>query len=396
MPSLRALWHPLTPLAVVVVALPLATLLAPAPMRAGLLLLQWLLLSPVAAFLARRALRSALARIPVPEGSAPGAREAGLERWLRTLLVVVPVLGTGALFLAVNGVRSWRAPPPPGQPPIEWGLTTPQSIFLAAAPLAFTLLGVRLWRDLVALRRRRGAGSGLAPATPEPPSATGDPGLDRLLPAKGRAAFGLGVFTVIVTGLANVLPPLERDPDRLPWAVQWLAKVTPSIQQGEPYRFLSATFVHGDFAGLLVSLLVYVAVAPLVEKLLGGFWLAVAFVGGGFAATVASYAFMPDTRVYMGMTGAVAALAGLLLFFGVLHHHRAPPATLRRIATRVLGVFGVLAFASALLPYTDVAAHLGGFTFGSALALFARPQPAVREAMAKARAEALAASSQQR
>lgn len=383
MPSLRALWHPLTPLAVVIVVLPLATLLAPSPMRAGLLLLQFVFLSPVAAFTAVRALRSALAKIPVPAESSPTYREAALERWLRALLILVPLLGTAAIFLAVNGVRSWRAPPPPGQAPVEWGLSTPQSLLLAAVPLLFTILGVRLWRDLADARRRRGAG--LAPLPLEPASATGDPGLDALLGRKGKTAFGLGVFTLIVSGVANVLPPVQRELDKLPWAVLWLAKHTPSIQRGEPYRFLTATFVHGDFAGLVVGLLVFITVAPLVEALLGGFWLTIAFVGGGFAATVASYAFLP-ARIYVGMTGAAAAIAGLLLFFGVLHRSRLPPAALRRIAVRVLAVLAVLAFASALLPYADVAAHLGGFTFGAALAIFARPPVEIRAAMEKARA----------
>lgn len=384
--SLRALRHPLTPLVAVIVALPLATLLAPSPMRAGFLLLVCVLVSPVAAFLAVRALRRALTRIPVPAGSEPTYREASLERWLRALLVLVPVLGTAAIFLAGAGVRSWRAAPPSGQPPIEWGLSAPQSIFLAAAPLLFALLGVRLWRELVEIRRRRTAG--LAPLPHEPPSGTGDPRLDQLLQPRGRIAFRLGVLSLVVSSLANALPPLERDPDKLAWAVLWLAKVTPAIQRGEPYRFFTASFVHGEFAALVVGLLVFVAVAPLLEKLLGGFWLLVAFVGGGFLATVASYAFAP-ARMYMGMTGAVAAIAGLLLFLGVRERNRLPPAVLRRIAARVLVVLAVLAFASALLPHADVAAHLGGFTFGAALALVARPQQSAREAMEKARAEAL-------
>lgn len=386
MPSVRTLRHPLTPLVAVIVVFPLAILLAPSHMRAGLLLLQCLFVSPVAAYLAVRALRRALARIPVPPDSGPSPREATLERWLKTLLVVVPVLGTATIALAALGVRSWRAPPPPGQPPLEWGFSAPQSIFLAAVPLLFTFLGARLWRDLAASRGRRVAG--LAPAPPEPPSTTGAPELDRRLPARSRTAFRLGVLTLVASSLANALPPLQRDPDKLAWAVQSLAKVNSAIDGGEPYRFFTATLVHGDFAGLVIGLLVFVAVAPLLDKLLGGGWLVLAFVGGGFAATVASYAFAPS-RVYVGVTGATAAIAALLLFLGVRERTRLPPATLRRIASRVLVVLAILAFASALLPFADVAAHLGGFTFGAALALFARPKQEVREAMAQARGEAL-------
>jgi membrane associated rhomboid family serine protease len=384
--SLRGRRHPFAPVVLVILILPAAVLMAPPPMRAGLLLLLFLLGSPVAAIAGRRALRRSLAQIPVPERSEQTYREAGLERWLRALLTAVPPLGAAAIFLAVNGIKAWRAPPPPGGTPEEWGLSALQSTALAAAPLLFLVLGVRLWRDLLSARLRRA--EGLAPLPAEPASATGDPGLDRRLPKKGRTAFRLGVFTLVVSALANVLPPRQPNPDELPAAVLRLAKVTAKIEDGEPYRFVTATFVHGEFAALAVGLLAFIAVAPLVEALLGGFWLAVTFVGGGFAATVASYAFMPGGRIYMGMTGAVAAQAGLLLFLGVLQRRRLPPAALRRIGVRVGAVAVILAFASALLPHADVAAHLGGFTFGAVLALFARPQPAVREAMEAARAEA--------
>src|SRR5512142_2906984 len=146
--------------------------------------------------------------------------------------------------------------------------------------------------------------------------------------------------------------------------------------------------VHGDVVSLAVGLLAFLAVAPIVEALLGGKWLTAVVIGGGVFATVASFVFVE--RNYMGMTGADAALAGFLLFFGLLQRHRLPPGAQQRIAARCLTALVIVAFAGVLLPAADTAAHLGGFALGMLLSPLARPRPEVREAMERARAEALA------
>jgi membrane associated rhomboid family serine protease len=393
MRTLRALWQPLTFPVLVLVILPLLTLAAPEGARRGWLVLSFLL-SPAVAWASVRALRSALARIPVPDSRAePSYREVVLERSLRWLLVLVTVLGTLTLAWAASSAKAYQdallAPPAPDAAP-STELSPYQALFLSLVPLFFVVMGVRMWRDLVAARRRRA--EGLDPIPLERPTATGDARLDELLGRKPVLAQRLVWIFCFVSALAYL--SLRQS------LLEQLSKVNAWVTFQQPWRFLTASFVHGDLTSLAVGVLAFLLVAPLVEMLLGGTWLGIVLVGGGMVATLASCLFVPGLPptsklplppgAFMGLTGADAALTGVLLFFAVLHRNRLPPAVLRRVAVRGLAAVVIIAFAGALLPYADTAAHLGGFTFGAAASLAAWPGGATRAAMEKARSEALA------
>src|SRR5512142_816669 len=276
---LRALWHPLTPLALVLVVVPLLTLLAPADQRAGWLLLDCIPLSFAAAAASILALRSALRRIPVPADAAePSFREAWLARALRWLLVLASVLGTASLAVAAAGVKAWRPPPGPGPDTIGWELAPYQSVFLAVLPLFFGILGARLWRDLASARRRRA--EGLPPLPLERASSTGDERLDELLVAqatargalrsRGKATLRLAIIAAVASALSNLLPPSMQ-------LVAEFSKGTGGQALLQFWRFVTATFVHADVVSLVVGILAFLAVAPIVEALLGGKWLTAVF-----------------------------------------------------------------------------------------------------------------------
>lgn len=367
MSPLRAVWHPLTPLVLVVVVLPAAALLAPAEQRVAWLVLNFVVAGPLAAVASVYALRRALARIPVP-ADAPGSssQERTLGRLLRWLLVMVTLLGPLTMYLAALGAQ-------------DGGLERHQIAFLCLVPFFFTVFGWRLWRDLASARRRRA--QGLAPLPLERSTWTGDARLDELLGRKPRMTARL-VWMVGFTSALAFLSPGHA-------ILAQLAKVNSAIVQGEVWRFVTASLVHGELVALAVSAMAFFAVAPLVEVLVGPRWLVAIFLGGGLAATAASFAFVPAN--YMGSTGSVAALTGLLLFFAARQHRRLPPATARRIALHGLAAVLILVFAGVLLPEADSAAHLGGFAFGVLAGLLVDPSQAVRSALEKAREESLAA-----
>jgi membrane associated rhomboid family serine protease len=382
MRTLRALWHPLTPLALVLVVLPLLTLLAPPQQRSDLMFCVWIG-SFVAAWAATRALRSTLDRIPVPEGEDPPFHEVMLERWLRWLLVIACVFGTLAIWRAMIGVQAWKSPPPPGPVQPDSTLLEPyQSIFLALLPLLFfSPFGVQLWVHLASARRRRS--QGLQPLPFKPASTTGDERLDGLLRPKRKATIVLGLVAAAGSALGNLLPPTMQ-------VIQTLSKGTGEKALFEPWRFFTASFVHQDVTALVIGLVAFIALAPIVEALLGKGWLVLVVVGGGVVATVMSSILLPQTD-FMGLTGVDAALAGLLVFFALLQRHRLPPATVEHVAVRCLTVVVVLAFAAVLVQAADLAAAFGGFGTGMLLAPFARPKGSVKEALEKVRGEALAA-----
>lgn len=363
----RALWHPLIPVVLVVIVLPLVTLLAPADQRLGWLILDFAIGGPLGAVLSALALRSALARIPVP-ATAPASshQELMLGRSLRWLLIMVTMLGPLTICLAAAGAQSG-------------GAARYQVMFLCLVPAFFTVFGWRLWRDLASARRRRA--QGLEPLPLERSTWTGDARLDELLGRKPKATG----WVAVIVGFVSALAYLSLRHSML---VQ-LAKVNLFIAQGELWRFATASFVHTDLTGLAVSVMALFVVGPLVELFLGWRWLVAILVGGGIAATAASFAFVAAD--YTGTTGAVAALTGVLVFFAMRQHRRLSPATARRIAVHGLASVAILAFAGVLLPNADNAAHLGGFAFGFVAGLLVDPSPAVRSALEKARQEALPA-----
>lgn len=379
MRTLRALWNPLTLLALVLVVLPVLTLALPPEKRAGLLMLVFFPGSFVAAWAAVRALRSAIERIPVPAGAPePTYREGMLERGLRWLLVLALTVGSLSIFLAVLGVKAWN--PPVGEPDpggSTFALEPYQSASLAAVPLFFVIMGLQLWIDLASARRRRA--QGLMPLPFKPSSTTGDERLDELLRPRARTALVLGLVMTAGSALANLLPPTMR-------IVATLSRGTGLTTLYEPWRFFTASFVHQELFALVVSILTFAALAPAIEALLGKGWLALAFVGGGFVATASSYAFVEKN--YMGATGANAALTGLLLFFTLLQRHRLPQTTTLHLAVRCLMAVLIIAFACALQPATDVAAVFGGLAFGVVLSPLARPGPKLRAALEQVQAAA--------
>ncbi len=363
------LWHPVAPVVLLGVALPLATVLVPGEWRGGLVLAA-VVLGPLGAIASVAALRASLARIPVPaDAPATSSQERVLLRSLRWLLALVTLLGPLVMVMAAIGALSGGT-----------AQGSRQAMFLLLVPLFFVLLGWRLWQDLASARRRRALG--LEPLALERRTWTGDARLDELLGRKPRMTGWIAL--IIAFGSALAFLSVKHS------ILVQLAKVDSLIAQGQYWRFLTASFVHEDLTALAVSILALLVVAPLVEMFLGPRWLLAILVGGGVAATAASYAFVATD--YAGTTGAVAAYVGTLVSFAMRQHRRLPPAAARRIAAHGLTAVAILAFAGVLLPDADSAAHLGGFAFGIAAGLLVDPSPAVRSAMERARQEAPAAA----
>jgi membrane associated rhomboid family serine protease len=346
MPSLRSAWNPITPLGVVVLA-SLGALAAPAEQRPGWLGLVLLLLSPVAAFVASRALRGALARAaPLGPGAGSAPRqERVLGLALRGLLVLVAALVPLAALVTDLGVRSGK-------------LGRGETALTLALPLLFSLLGAQLWRDLCAARRQRAAGG--PPARAQRPSFT------------GVAAWVMG-FTSAAAWIADQV--VRGQP-----IVAQLMKVDERVAAGEVWRIFTATAVHGSLAGLVLNGAAFFGVAPLLELLLGAPRLVFVFVVGGVAATSASFAAAAGP--FTGASGAVAAVAGALLAFGVRRRQALPAETRRRIVLHGGVALVAVALAAGLLPDVDLAAVGGGLAFGAVAGLAFEPPEDARAALA--------------
>lgn len=164
------------------------------------------------------------------------------------------------------------------------------------------------------------------------------------------------------------------------------------------WRFVSYAFLHADYGQLLGNLLVLVLAGPFVEAALGRLRFAFAFLAG-CAATGALQLVFTDGTV-TGSTGAVAALAGMLLatyglrridvfywlffLYGVL---RLPPvAVLAAWGLDLAFQWAWLASSGAAEPGLEALASAGGFAVGLVLAWLLRPRRPVGGALAPGRA----------
>jgi rhomboid protease GluP len=140
-------------------------------------------------------------------------------------------------------------------------------------------------------------------------------------------------------------------------------KYGPAISGGEPWRIITANYLHGGLLHLFVNCYTLMSLGPLIEESFGGRKLFVLYTLSGVAGFMASNYVHPQVL----SIGASAALFGLLGFAIVYGRFRAGPSG-RQLAghlTRWL-MYGLVMF---LIPGIDNMAHLGGLAMGAVLAL---------------------------
>ena len=146
--------------------------------------------------------------------------------------------------------------------------------------------------------------------------------------------------------------------------------VKPSVWQGEWWRILTASTIHGFFPlhlyfngqalygfGMLMEQLSNRSHVPIV------FLLSV--VGGGLL----SLFFMP-TITSIGASGGIMGLIGYMSIFGYKRSRQLPPDFLRSMLTNIgfIAAFGLVAY-----QFIDNFAHLGGLLTGALYALVQVP-----------------------
>lgn len=156
---------------------------------------------------------------------------------------------------------------------------------------------------------------------------------------------------------------------------------------GEPWRLLSAAFLHGGHLHLAVNLVGLVYLGVLTERHLGRSALLISFVVTALTGSAAS--ILSSESLSVGASGALFGILGLLIIH-VLRHRRAIPAAQRAmlLAGPILWVVANLAL-GLVTPDIDNAAHLGGFAGGLLLGL--TPVAAPRSSAARGSRVVLAA-----
>ena len=180
-----------------------------------------------------------------------------------------------------------------------------------------------------------------------------------------RATYALIGLYIVLFGLCELWGGSER----IATLVAMGAEVPVLIKQGEWWRLLAATALHGGLIHILLNSYVLYSFGPFLEKLLGWQRFLVLYILSGLAGTLLGTAVgelvgiqvsIGDSRSMFGLLGAAAVLA-----FRDLGLPQELVASLRKAALVNLGL-NVMA---SLRPNVDWVAHLGGGLMGAALLL---------------------------
>jgi len=135
---------------------------------------------------------------------------------------------------------------------------------------------------------------------------------------------------------------------------------------------LSATLLHGGALHLGMNLLMLVWCGRFTEAAIGPRCMVLLYVVGAFTAAAAQLAFDPSSTVPMiGANGAVSAVVGAYALLFNQNDIRAigpVPATLVRVLWLAAAWIALQALLWLLYPGSPIAAPIGGFLAGLALA----------------------------
>lgn len=147
-----------------------------------------------------------------------------------------------------------------------------------------------------------------------------------------------------------------------------------AIRNGEYWRLLTVTLVHGGLIHLLFNMYALYIVGPLVEALYGRVLFVVFYLLAAAGGSIASYLFFQNPSV--GASGAIFGFFGLLFVSTFIHK----PA-LGRQARSLTSQIGVLIVINLVIGFglagtIDNAAHIGGLLSGAWLGFIVAPRGA--------------------
>jgi rhomboid protease GluP len=171
-----------------------------------------------------------------------------------------------------------------------------------------------------------------------------------------RLYIGLCVAIYLFTALRGSFSFLGGIPvsEALRWGALW-----GPLGRSEPWRYLSAMFVHFGILHILFNMMTLNDLGRLLEPRLGSARYVIAFLITGVCGFVVSdfwYSWTGTLTLTAGASGGLTGLIGVLI--GFLYAHRDP--AWKQVLTRV----AVYAVILAMLMPVNNAAHLGGFVAG--------------------------------
>lgn len=163
-------------------------------------------------------------------------------------------------------------------------------------------------------------------------------------------------LAMVLSGAAIAMPSLGE-------LGSWGGLYGPMVAEGEYWRLITATFVHGGIVHLGFNMWVLWQAGPLVERLFGNRAYLTLYLIAGLGGTVASFLTRP-VGVSVGASGAIFGVVGALLAY-LARSRDEMPAPLWKSLRRGGLLFVALNVALGMwMPGIDNAGHLGGLLAG--------------------------------
>lgn len=145
-----------------------------------------------------------------------------------------------------------------------------------------------------------------------------------------------------------------------------------AVRQGEYWRLLSGTFLHGSFDHLIGNAIALYILGIAAEHAFGRPQFLALYVATALAGSLASVAWHPVGVPAVGASGAIFGLMGACIF--VVFRHSARLYVRDKRIGIVIAAWAVYSTIMGLLtPFVDNLAHVGGLLCGAALAWVLRP-----------------------
>ncbi|WP_152656219.1 rhomboid family intramembrane serine protease [Oceanobacillus sp. CFH 90083] len=174
-------------------------------------------------------------------------------------------------------------------------------------------------------------------------------------------SFSKPLFTYILIAL-NVLIFIFQltsgDMESIRHLIDLGANYNVLVMEGEWWRFFTSMFLHLDFLHLMMNMLALFYLGTTIERVFGRIRFIMIYFLGGLTGSIASFAF--SIHVSAGASGAIFALFGALLLFGLLYKQ----IFFQTMGAQIMLILGINLILGFTVPEIDMAAHLGGLAGG--------------------------------
>lgn len=140
--------------------------------------------------------------------------------------------------------------------------------------------------------------------------------------------------------------------------IEYGAKFSPLILEGEWWRFLTPIVVHIGFIHLLMNTISLYLIGAEVERIYGNTRFLFIYLFAGFIGTLASFIMSP--QIAAGASGAIFGCFGALLYFGIVY----PKLFIRTMGSSVIVLILINLIYGFTVPGIDNAGHIGGLIGG--------------------------------